>query len=291
MKQKILAQKARISIAALAAELLVVGTAHAVDIYPGDYTVLPAGTNVALVYGAHVSAKHLDVAGTNVPDTELQASFSLLRYVRFEKIGDLPVLVEAILPVGGYHDVKIGGTRQATKNGLGDLILATAAFPIHNKKTTLGFTTYVSLPTGAYDPTKISFGSNTFKITPQIGIIQKLGEGLYVDAAADVAFTTSNTENGTRYTTAPSYQLQAYLRKAVSATTSLSVGYSGYLGGRQRVNGADIGLKTNSHQVRVLAGKFFTKTLQVQLMAGKDVSSRDGFRQDFNGQIRLLKLF
>lgn len=281
--------------AAVAAALMMLpwtmGTAHAVDIHPGDYTVLPEGTNLALAYGVHISADDLEVGGTTVPDSSLQATFTMLRYVRFEKIGDLPVLAEAILPIGGYHNVKIGGAPQPVKNGLGDLILAVAAFPIHSPATTLGFTAYLTVPTGAYDPAKISFGTNSYTFTPQVGLIQKLGEGLFLDAAADVALATSHSEGGLRYSTAPSYQVQAYIRKALDATTSLSFGYSGRFGGRQKVDGADIGLKTNSHQIRAFAGKFVTKTLQVQLMAGADIASNDGFRQGFQGQLRLLKLF
>ena len=275
----------------LAATLFTCGTAQAIDIHPGDYTVLPEGTNLALVYGVHIDADELEVGGRSVPDSSLQATFTMLRYVRFEKIGDVPVLAEAILPVGGYHDVKVGGVPQPTRNGLGDLILAVAAFPVHGKATTLGFTAYLTAPTGAYDPARISFGTNSYSFTPQVGWIQRLDEGLYLDAAADVAFATSHSEGALRYSTAPSYQLQAYIRKALNATTSLSFGYSGRFGGRQKIDGGGVGLKTNSHQIRAFAGRFVTKTLQVQLMAGADVDSDDGFRQGFQGQLRLLKLF
>lgn len=289
-------RKFRFAALALTSGTLFAGTAHATDIMPGDYTVLPAGTNLALLYGVQINATQLNVDNVGkVPDSELQATFTIARYVRYEKIGSLPVVVEAILPIGGYHDVRIGGVTQPTKNGIGDLIVAFAAYPIHTSDpkygTTVGFTTYVTTPTGAYDPAKISFGSGTYTITPQLALMQGLGKGLVLDAAADVAFTVNHTENGVQYSVKPAYQLQAYLRKSVSPTATVSFGYSGHFGGKQEVNNSYTGLRSSSHQLRLFASNFFTKTLQVQAMVGADVASAGGFRQGFNGQIRLLKLF
>jgi len=291
MTRKVSTQWIALAIAALLPVWLAGGTAHATDVYPGDFTILPKGTNLALLYGVQISADQLNIKGARIPDSRLQATFTLLRYVRYEEIADVPVLVEAILPIGGYHDVRIAGTPQPTENGLGDLILATAAFPVHTKNTTLGLATYLYLPTGAYDPAKISFGTHSYNITPQVGLIQKLGARLLLDVTADVAFTTSHVDGGVRFSVEPSYQLQIYLRRALSPTTSLALGYSGHFGGRQRLDGVDSGLKSNSHQVRAFAGKFVTKTLQVQLMGGVGAVSDGGFRQKFNGQVRLLKVF
>ncbi|WP_293976165.1 transporter [Sphingomonas sp.] len=272
------------------------GTAYAIDIYPGDYTVLPAGSNLALMYGGHVRSRRLNVKNAgDVPDSRLQATLGIARYVRYEDIGGIPVVAEAILPFGGYHDVRIGGVSQSTRNGLGDLLLGFAAFPVHKEDprfgTTLGFTAYLALPTGAYDPAKVSFGTGAYTFTPQIGLIQGLGKGLVLDAAADAAFTVNHMEKGVRYGVKPSYQLQAYLRQSISATATLSFGYSGRFGGAQKIDGLRTGLETSNHQLRLFLGNFFTKTFQVQAVVGGDIASRSGFRQGINSQIRLLKLF
>ncbi len=270
--------------------------AWAIDISPGDYTVLPAGTNLALVYGQYVKSDRLDVDNVGkIPNSGLEAAYGIARYVHYSKIGNLPVVAEAILPFGGFDDVHIGGEGQPTKNGLGDLMIGLAAFPIHTSDpqygTTIGETTYISMPTGAYDPAKVSFGNGTVIVTPQFGLIQGLGHGFLLDASADVALTMDHTEHGVRYSVAPSYQLQALVRYMITPTSTVSFGYSGHFGGKQEVDGVFNGLKTSSHQLRLFASRFVTPTFQVQGMVGADVASEAGFRQGFTGQIRLLRVF
>lgn len=271
--------------------------ALAVDVSPGDFVAAPAGTNLFALYlkGVASGDLHNRLSG-DVPDSELQTAVSLLRFARYIEVGGMPAAVQAIVPIGAIPEARVGGVDQPTKDGLGDIVFAAALFPLNTAMTepygsSLATTLYVTAPTGAYDPGKVSLGSGTWTLTPQIGLTQNIGEGWFLDAAADVSFALDHTENGVRYERDPSYQLQAYVRRNVSDRVSLSVGYSGVFGGEHRIDGAPDGTQTRADQARVVASMWMTPTTQIQGMIGADLGARGGFRQEVNAELRFVKLF
>ena len=271
--------------------------AHAIDIAPGDYTVLPAGTSLGLTYFQYTTSDSLHVVGPgDIPSSELKTAVGLLRGLHYSSIGGVPVAVQVILPVGGFPEARIGGMDQQTAGGLGDLTAGFTVFPVNTDKgefaTTVGLSAFVTAPTGHYDFGDVSLGSGTWTATPQVGVIQGLGNGFFFDGAADVALRRDRDEaGGLTVSQDPSFQLQAYLRYQVSKATSVSFGYSGTFGGEAWVNDRKTGLETRSDQFRLFANTFVTPTVQVQGMIGTDVHAEGGFKQDLVTQIRLLKIF
>jgi hypothetical protein len=78
-----------------------------------------------------------------------------------------------------------------------------------------------TFPTGPYDADRtINFGSDTYTVTPQIGLIQNLGNGFYLDAAIDVAFRRDVSEGSLEFSRDPSTLVQAYLRYKLTPATS-----------------------------------------------------------------------
>lgn len=281
----------------LAAGLVFASPALAIDIMPGDYTVLPKGTNAALLYGQYSTSDTLDIEGLGeIPESELGLGLGIARYLHYTELGGLPVGLQAFLPFGGFTEARIGGVDQNTKDGIGDLTIGATVWPISSADptgTTLGFTTYVSFPTGSYsaEPGTVSLGSGTWTVTPQIGVIQGLGNGFFFDGAVDVALRADHTENGVEISRDPSMQVQAYLRYQFSQATSVSFGYSGTFGGKDFANDAFAGTETRTDQLRAFASTFITPTMQLHGMIGTDVNTEGGFKNDFVGTIRLMKLF
>lgn len=277
--------------------LAMASPAAAIDIFPADYTVLPAGTNAVLVYGQYSSSGELDVDGVgDIPSSELGVAAGIARYLHFNEIGGVPVGIQAFVPFGSFADARIGGVDQVTEDGLGDLTVGVTAWPIHSAEptgTTIGLTTYVTFPTGAYDfaPNTVNLGSGAWTVTPQIGIIQGLGNGFFFDGAIDVAFRADHDEGGVEVSRDPSAQVQAYLRYQFSQGTNVAIGYSGTFGGKDFYNDAYAGTKTRVDQIRATASTFVTPTLQISGMIGTDVNAEGGFKNDFVGTLRLLKLF
>lgn len=270
--------------------------AAAIDIAPGDYAALPSGVTLGMLYLQYSKANRLQVDGVGmVQQSALEVPVAIARTVHYNTIGGAPVSVQAFVPFGGFSEAKIGGVKQSTVGGLGDLTIGATVYPFHSADqdygTTLGLSAFLTMPTGAFKRSAISLGSGTSSLTPQIGLIQNLGNNFVVDAALDVAFTRDFTDGGVRFERAPSTQLQTYLRYNLSPIASVSAGYSGHYGGKQTVNGRYSGLKTESHQVRVFANQFVTNTIQLQGMVGSDLSVRGGFKQGGVGQLRLLSVF
>lgn len=275
---------------------LLSGTANAIDFSPGDYTVLPDGTVLALTYFQYATGDRLNVDGVgNVPSSRLDSAVGLLRGVYYSSIADVPVSMQAILPIGTFPHAKIGGIDQPTSDGFGDLTLGFTVTPVHTTDkdygTTIGITTFLTAPTGKFDVNDISLGSGTWTLTPQIGLIQGLGNGFFLDAGIDVAFQKNHTERGLSFSRDPSTELQTYLRYQISDKTSVSFGYAGFFGGESKVNDVATGLKTRSDQLRFFANTFVTPSVQLQGMIGTDLNVEGGFKQDLVAQIRVLKVF
>jgi len=204
-------------------------------------------------------------------------------------------LYQAVLPMVGFPTARIGGTDMTTSSGVGDLTLGFSVWPVQpstpDKGTSLGVTMFLTAPTGKYDVNDVSAGSGTWTLTPQIGLIQGLGGGYFIDAVADVAITRDHKENGATVSRAPAYQVQAALRKQFSPTKSVALGMSSQWGGKVEVGGVDTGLRTRRDQLRLYANSFVTPTLQVQGMLAKDLKVEGGFKNDAVVELRLLKLF
>lgn len=273
--------------------------AKAIDIMPGDYNVLPSGTNAFLLYGQYSTARNLrvDLPGVGkVPDSELGVALGIARYLHYSDIAGVPVAVQAFLPFGGFTQARIGGQGQRKEGGIGDLTAGLTVWPVNTTgpySTTIGVTAYVTAPTGNYSarPGTVSIGSGTWSVMPQIGLIQGLGGSFFLDVAADVNIRDDHRELGQKISRDPSTQFQAYLRYQISAASSLSFGYSGLFGGKDSVGSSYVGTKTRSDQLRVFASTMLTPTLQIQGMIGTDIYAQTGFKQDVVGTLRLLKLF
>lgn len=288
----------RLTIATLATLLAVTfaaPAAKAIDISPGDYAYLPAGTVLGLGYLGYQSASSFrDRTGISYPNSRDSAIVALARALYYGETNGVGWAIQAIVPAGALTSARVGGSDLPKANGLGDVILGATVFPVHSADptgTTLGLTAYLGLPTGNYSPLKASIGSGGFTITPQIGLIQGLGNGFFLDTAFDAAFSTDHTNTGIRVHQDTSIEAQAYLRYAFSKATSVSAGYSGTYGGQIYYNGSAGLTKTREDQVKLFASTFVAPTVQLQGMIGTDIAATGGFRNDIITQIRILKIF
>lgn len=102
---------------------------------------------------------------------------------------------------------------------------------------------------------------------------------------------TDHDEGGVEVSRDASVQVQAYLRYQFSQATNVAFGYSGTFGGEDHIGGAYAGTKTRSDQLRAFASTFVTPTLQLSGMVATDINGEGGFKNDFVGTIRLMKLF
>jgi hypothetical protein len=66
------------------------------------------------------------------------------------------------------------------------------------------------------------------------------------------------------------------------------VGYAVQRGGAQNVNGIDIGIRTESEQIRIAYSKSLTQQFQVVGSVAHDVSVTGGFKRDVEALFRVL---
>ncbi|WP_425075047.1 transporter [Sagittula sp. S175] len=282
------------TLGASALALSLAAPAQAIDVGPADYTILPGGTTLGMLYWQHLSSDTLKLNGAEVPGSSFEANVAILRSLNYFKLGEMPAAFHVVAPFASL-DADIGGFGQKTSDGLGDTTLGLTVWPVQPSNpetgTTLGFSLFATLPTGDYDPARLGIGEGTTTITPQVGLIQGLGGGFYFDGVLDVAFQKDHDENGVTFEREESWQLQTMLRKQWGPGTSLAIGYSGQRGGEQSVGGVETGLKTHRDQVRLYSTHFLNPTTQIQGMVGKDVNVEGGFEYDSVTQIRLVKVF
>ncbi|BAQ70175.1 possible phenol degradation enzyme [Rhodovulum sulfidophilum] len=268
--------------------------AQAIDVGPADYTIVPSGTAVGMIYYQHLSSDRLDIDGDDVSGSTFEADVAILRGLYYTEYGGLPAVWHLVMPFSNIGDVDIGTLPQDTTSGIGDTTVGLTLWPVQpdtpETGTTLGLSLFATAPTGNYDPNSIGIGEGTWSITPQVGLIQGLGNGFHLDAALDVAFSMDHTEDGDDCERAPSWQLQTMLRKQWGPT-SVTFGYNGQRGGEQKVNGVETGLKTHRDQLRLYGSHWIDQTTQIQGMYAKDINVEGGFEYDNVFQLRLVKVF
>lgn len=270
-------------------------SAMALEVQPGDYGWVGHGRTLALAYFQNLSSDTFKADGaTSVPESKFSADILILRAVHYREIAGQKFAFHAIAPIGDFKTVKVGGANPAVADGFGDVTVGVTWFPMTSDKadgTTLGASLFVTAPTGEYDSTNVSFGSGTWSITPQVGMVQGLGKGFFLDASAEATFSKDWDDNGNQFSRDPSAQASVYLRYQYNEATAFSAGYVFKNGGELFQNGLATGEKTESEQLRLVASHFVTPAQQVQVMIGKDISTEQGFKNEPLLQVRLTSVF
>ena len=92
-------QRASLALAAMAA--CASFHAQAVDIDAGDYTALPPGTTLGMVYYQHATRDRLYANGEQAPiRPKLTSDIGIARGVHFMKLGDYVIDPQFLLPFG-----------------------------------------------------------------------------------------------------------------------------------------------------------------------------------------------
>ncbi|MGB1761958.1 transporter [Alloalcanivorax xenomutans] len=295
-RPKVMEGKAAFSLLA-GALFAVAGHSHAVDVDAGDYTALPAGTNLAMVYYQYADRDRLYSDGDRVPiDAGLESHVGILRGVHFTRIGDYIVDPQFLLPFGhleGKDDTKSLGDA----DGLGDLILAATVWLVNKPETNtyFGITPFVYVPTGAYDhDDALNLGENRWKFALQAGYITGLTEKVFLDIAADVTVHGKNDDFGANKDTLkqdPLFQVQTFLRYQLRENLDLRAGLSHTFGGETEINGTDQDDRAKTTKMTIGSGWFVTPSVQLLANYGRDLSVENGFKENNRFNLRILKAF
>lgn len=270
----------------------------AVTVDAGDYTRLPDGTNLAVLYLQNTSGSDLYGNGDKVSNNaDLDVNLSILRAVHFMDVGDYTIVPQFLLPIGGLDT---GGILSETtsENGIGDLIFAPTFHFIQDpeRKESLAFTPWITAPTGTYDKAKTfnALGENRWKVTLQLGYITPISEKWTIDVVGDVTLYGDNdkhTSNNVKLEQDPLYELQTHLRYSISSSTYLAGMVSYSWGGATVLDGVEQDNDQSRTKALVSVGHFMSPTWQVVASYGQDMNTDEGVKEDTRFNIRLLKAF
>jgi len=283
--------------ALLLAASLFAPAALAIDVDAGDYTALPAGTDLGLVYFQHASRDASYTNGSKAPlKAKLDSDVGILRGVHFTELGGYIADPQFLLPFGqlkGKDD--LAGLGSA--HGLGDLILAATVWLVNQPKseTYFGITPFLYLPTGDYDKNKsLNLGENRWKLVLQAGYITPLSDKLLLDLIGDVTTYGKNNKFGPTSASMKqdsSLQLQAFLRYKLASNWDLRGGVSHANGGETKVDGIAQHDRMRTTKLTIGTAWFADPSLQLIANYGRDASVENGLREADRFNLRLLKVF
>ena len=269
----------------------------AIDVDAGDYTALPADTNLAMLYYQDASRDELYSGGNKVAgDYSLASDVGILRGVHFTEIGGYIVDPQFLLPFGTL-DAGKDIAALGEESGVGDLILAATVWLVNKPKdnTYFGITPFIYLPTGTYDNKEgLNLGENRYKFALQAGYITNLTDDISLDLVADVMLYGENDEFGATKDTMKqeaSFQLQAFLRYKMNPGWDFRVGLSQTFGGETEVNGAKMNDTAEITKINVGTSYFVTPSVQLLASYGRDLAVENGFSEDNRLNLRILKVF
>lgn len=276
---------------------LATGPALAFDVDAGDYTALPAGTNLGIVYYQTAERNKLYNNGSRAAGNPgLDSDVGILRGVHFMDIGGYIVDPQFLLPFGKLKAKGDTSVLGETSGG-GDLILAATVWLVNQKEsnTYFGITPFLTLPTGQYNRNNaLNLGENRTKFTLQAGYITSLTKSISLDLIGDVTVYGRNDDFGATSATLKqeaTYAAQAHLRYHISPTFDIRAGLFKTFTGETRVNGVDQDDRGITTKFNIGTSYFIRPTTQLLATYGRDISVREGFKENNRLNLRLLQVF
>lgn len=270
--------------------------AHALDVEPGDYVPLPSGSNALALFYGNYRSDQFSLDGAEIPDSKFSAQAVTLQYNRYTELFGKPLALQIYLPYGAFSDARVGGQNLPQGEGPGDLTFGATIWPVaadHQDLTgtTLGLSVYASVPTGDYELGGANIGFGGAVVTPQIGLIQGLGGGRFLDVIYDVSFTRDFDVDGVNVEVDPLHQTQIWLRQYLSDRTNIAIGYNGIRGGATSFDGYDSGIETDLDEVRFAVSHFLDPSTEIAGRVSYSYDAENGFSNKPMVQLRFLKLF
>lgn len=292
------------AVAGYSALLLVAGLlstgAHAAEIAtdPGDYTPLPAGTSLGILYGQYATRDRLYADGDQVSiDAGLDTTIGLARFVHYIDVGGVIVDPQMIVPFGEVELTEPFGPLEPTSgSGVGDPIIGATAWVVNAPETQqwLGLSAFVSVPLGRYDADRgpVNVGENRWKGIFQAGYTKHLTTKIVMDLIGEYSIYGDNDDFlGLRRKQDDAQSLQSHLRYLLLSNSHVALSYYHSFGGETTLDGMDQDDKVNTNRWLATYATFVDPTTQFQIQAGRDIHVENGFEENVRVNLRILKAF
>lgn len=240
---------------------------------PGDYTALPAGTNLLLGYAQFPRADKVYANGNKVVDNlDLKLNAGILRYVHFMKLGDYIIDPQIIVPFGNQ---KIGLSDTKT-SGIGDVIFGGTLWTIADmaKGEHLGWSVFFTAPTGSDKNQGFALSNNRWATDLQVGYIRRLSDKWTIDLIGETEFYQDQRDS--KATKDMLLQAHGHLRYHISDATYVAATYRHAWGAKEKLDGTEIAGAKNNGTAMLTWASFVDKQWQVQLQYTQDVKVEEG---------------
>lgn len=273
----------------------------AVDLQPNDIVAPIPNKNYVTVSYLNTENNTLYRNGSvasSGPVIDTQSA--IFRGTRTYDLASLPAVSFIQLP---YGTIQPGGSlaSQASTTGIGDLTIATAIWPYHNRatRTYLGLAGYLISPTGSYSSQRaFNVGENRFRTDLQMGFQTPITSNVDGMIAVDTMWfggnsqcaATCNSLTNVSLNQKPLTTTQLGPIYRINEIFTVGASYFYVTGGATSVNNSYQNNVANTQRF-LLSGQAHTPIGRISLQYGRDTEIKNGFVQTRLLALRLMKEF
>lgn len=275
--------------------------AWAIDLQPNDIVAPLPNKNYVTVSYLNTENNTLYRNGSVASSSPvIDTQSAIFRGTRTYDLGSLPAVSFIQLP---YGSIQPGGSfaSQSSDTGIGDLTIATAIWPYHNRvtRTYLGLAGYLISPTGSYSSQRaFNVGENRFRTDLQMGFQTPITSNVDGMIAVDTMWFGGNSQcaascnslTNASLTQKPLTTTQLGPIYRINQTFTVAASYFYVAGGATSVNNTYRNDVTNTQRF-LLSGQAHTPIGRISLQYGRDTEIKNGFVQTRLLAVRLLKEF
>lgn len=249
----------------------------------GDYTALPDGTNLSLLYLQNLHADDVYANGNKVAlpaDLDLNLNLGLYRQVHFRKLGGYTIDPQFVIP---FARQKVGLSGEKT-SGIGDIIFGGTLWTIADLPggEHLGYSIFLTAPTGADKDKGFAISDNRWAADLQVGYIKRFAPDWSLDLIGQVEFYQDRRDTGSQKD--PMLRGFAHLRYHVSPASHVAASLRYAAGAKETLNGNTLNSRKNDSNLTLTWASFLSKQVQLQAQFSQDL------RVDSGPKLRTLAL-
>ena len=273
----------------------------AIDLQPNDIVAPLPNKNYVTVSYLNTENNTLYRNGSVASSgAVIDTQSAIFRGTRTYDLGSLPAVSFIQLP---YGSIQPGGSlaSQAGNTGVGDLTIATAIWPYHNRatRTYLGLAGYLISPTGSYSSQRaFNVGENRFRTDLQMGFQTPITSNVDGMIAVDTMWFGGNSQCAATCNSLINVSLN---QKPLTTTQlgpiyrineifTVAASYFYVTGGATSINNNYQNNVANTQRF-LLSGQAHTPIGRISLQYGRDTEIKNGFVQTRLLAIRLMKEF
>ncbi|WP_168233212.1 transporter [Pseudomonas veronii] len=257
---------------------------------PGDYTALPQGSDVVVLYQQNPRGDKVYSGGKKVADNlDLDLTVGVLRLIHFTEFFNTGLTwdPQIVIPFG-YQ--KTGAT-DSKHSGLGDITFGGTVWTIADlaKNEHLGWSVFVTAPTGSEKNQGFALSSNRWALDFQVGYIKGLTDKITWDVIAETEFY--DEQRSTDAKKDPLLQLHNHLRYNFTPDTYAAVSYRHNWGARETLDHETLATSRSNGTLGFTVATMLGKQVQVMGQLMHDTSVREGVKIDNSLQFRLAYFY